>query len=116
VLEGRLLDRWRIRVDGTLAFAENLRLDDKIAQFLARPASAAGRVAIASVVKIPGSDKDVAAVRAIAGDFTGDVGISAWNGLAVARFVAADGANLRRDLMAALTALNVAPLPRLWLN
>jgi len=116
VEQGRLFDRWRIRVDSALAFAETVRLDDKIAQFLARSASAAGGVAIASVVKIPGSDKDVAAVRAIADNFAGEVGISAWNGFAVARFVAADGAVLRRDLTAVLTTLDLAPLPRLWLN
>ena len=32
------------------------------------------------------------------------------------RLVAADGAALRRDLVAVLTALDAAPLPRLWLN
>jgi hypothetical protein len=34
----------------------------------------------------------------------------------VARLCAADGAALRHDLVAVLTALRGAPLPRLWLN
>ena len=42
--------------------------------------------------------------------------MSAWNGLAVVRLMAPDGAMLRHDLMAVLTALNPQPLPRLWLN
>jgi urease accessory protein len=67
-------------------------------------------------MKIPGGDKDIAAVRAMTDNLAGAAGVSAWNGLAVARLVAADGAILRRDLMTVLTALDAAPLPRLWLN
>jgi urease accessory protein len=113
---GHLFDRWRIRVDGALVFAESLRLDGAIAQNLAQRATAAGGAAIASVLKIPATDADVAAIRAREGDFAGEVGVSAFNGLALARLVAADGAILRRDLLGVLTAFNAAPLPRLWLN
>jgi urease accessory protein len=48
--------------------------------------------------------------------FSGEVGVSAWNGFAVARLVARDSAALRRDLVCVLTALGAVPLPRLWLN
>jgi len=116
VLQGHFTDRWRVRVDGALAFAETVRLDGKIAQCLARRAVTGGGVAVASVIKFPGGDKDIAAIRAMADTFAGEVGISAWNGIAVVRLVAVDGAALRRDLMAVLTTLRVAPLPRLWLN
>ena len=75
-----------------------------------------GGVGVASIVKWPGSQSDAEAVRALQDDFAGDVGISCWNGLAVARFVAPDGAALRRDLAAVVTALDAGPLPRLWLN
>jgi urease accessory protein len=83
---------------------------------LAQRAIAKGAVAIASVIKYPGNDDDVAAIRAAADNFAGEVGASAWNGLVVARFVAPDGAALRRDLVAVLTALRADPLPRLWVN
>jgi urease accessory protein len=116
VVAGHFRDRWRVRVDGALIFAETVRLDDKIAQRLAERAVAGGSVAVASVVKIPGDDQSVAAVRAVQDEFAGDVGVSAWNGLAVARLVAPDGAALRRDLIAVVTALGGHPLPRLWLN
>ena len=116
VLEGRLFDRWRVRVGGTLAFAESLRLDGAVAQRLAQQAIAGQGVAIATVLKIPGNDSDAAAVRAMANEFTGEVGVSAWNGLALARLVATDGAALRRDLIGVVTALSAMPLPRLWLN
>jgi urease accessory protein len=116
VKQGLLRDRWRIRRDGALLFAETARLDGMIAKVMAQSAHAAGGVAIASVVKIPGGDDDVAAVQALAEIFAGEVGISAWNGIAVTRFVAKDGATMRRDLMAVLAALSATPLPRLWLN
>lgn len=116
VVLGHLFDRRRVRVDGKLVFAETTRLDGKIAQRLAERAIAGQAVAVASVLKIPGDDEGVAAVRAMQDDFAGEVGVSAWNGLAVARFVAPDGAALRRDLAGVLTVLGAEPLPRLWLN
>jgi urease accessory protein len=116
ITEGLFVDRRRIRVDGTLIFAECNRLDGGIAQCLERRAIAKGGVAVASIIKWPGGETDAEAVRAIQDNFAGEVGVSAWNGLAVARFVAPDGAALRRDLAAVLTALDAGPLPRLWLN
>jgi urease accessory protein len=116
VTDGFFFDRWRIRVDGALLFAETVRLDGRIAEQLARPAVAGGGVAIASVVKIPGDDNAIEAVRALQENFAGEVGVSAWNGLAAARLVASDSAALRHDLARVLTALGGSPLPRLWLN
>ena len=113
---GHFFDRWRVRRDGALVFAESLRLDDTIAEQLRQRAVAGGAVAIASVLKIPGDEEVVAAVRAKEKDFAGEVGVSAWNGLALARLVAPDGAALHRDLIAVLTAFGNMPLPRLWLN
>jgi urease accessory protein len=116
VLQGHLFDRWRVRVGGALVFAETLRLDGAVAQHLARRAVAGESVAIASVIKVPGDETGAAAIRDIANDFVGEVGVSAWNGVLVVRLVAPDGAALHRDLVGALTALNAQPLPRLWLN
>jgi urease accessory protein len=116
VVSGNLFDRWRVRVGGRLAFAETIRLDGAIAQQLTQRAVAGGGIAVASVLKLPANDHDVAAVRAMQEHYAGEVGISAWNGLAAARLVAPDGAALRRDLVAVLTALGAGPLPRLWVN
>jgi urease accessory protein len=116
VTSGELFDRWRLRVGGTLVFAETLRLGGAVAERLAKRASANGGVAVASVLKWPGDDASIAAVRGIAQDCRGEVGVSAWNGLALARLVAPDGASLRRDLFAVVTALGGTTPPRLWLN
>lgn len=115
VLQGHLFDRWRVRVGRALIFAETLRLDGAIARQLARRAVGGDGIAIASVIKFPGDESGAAAVRDIENDFAGEVGVSAWNSLLVARLVASDGAALHRDLTCVLTALK-APLPRLWLN
>ena len=113
VEQGAFSDRWRLRRDGALVFAETVRLDGRIAEKLAKPAVASGGVAIATVLAVPGDESMVARVRAQT--FCGEVGASAWNGLAVVRLCAKDGASLRRDLAAVVTAMG-GRLPRLWLN
>jgi urease accessory protein len=114
--EGHFSDRWRVRRGGVLVFAESLRLHGAIAQRLGQRAVAGAAVALASVLKVPADDSAVAAVRAKESEFAGEVGVSAWNGLALARLVAPDGAALHRDLIAVLSAFGNMPLPRLWLN
>ena len=114
VAQGCLFDRWRVRRGGRLIHAEGVRLDGAIVEKLAAPAIAKGGVAIATVLMVHGDDAVVAAVRALGDRLRGEVGASSWNGLAVVRFCAADGAALRHDLMQVLAALNVTPLPHLW--
>jgi urease accessory protein len=116
VTEGQVSDRWRVRRDGWLIFAETLKLDGAIAQKLSEKAVAGGGVAIATLLVIPGDDTLASTLRALDDRFAGEVGISAWNGMAVARFCARDGAALRRDLVLVLNALNLGALPRLWSN
>jgi urease accessory protein len=111
--QGAFTDRWRVRRDGRLIFAETVRLDGAIADMLAQRPVAGGGVAIATVLAVPGDDAMVERFRAQT--FCGEAGVSAWNGLAVARLCAKDGASLRRDLATAVVALGGA-LPRLWLN
>jgi urease accessory protein len=113
IREGLFADRWRLHREGQLIFAENVRLGGSIAGKLASPAVAAAGVAVATVLVSPCGDDKIAAVRAL--QWTAEVGISAWNGIAVARLVAADGAALRRDLIALLSALGTN-VPRLWLQ
>jgi urease accessory protein len=115
VAAGVLIDRWRLRRGGRLVYADGVRLDGDIAAALASRASAGGAVALATVVVAPGNDEFVAAVRSRQDDFRGEVGVSAWHGIAVVRLVARDGAALRHDLVCALGAAG-ATLPRLWLN
>ena len=113
VEQGAFTDRWRVRRDGRLVFAETVRLDGAIARMLAEPAWPA--VASPSPPCSPCRAMQAMVERARAQTFCGEVGISAWNGLAVARLCAKDGASLRRDLATVITALG-GTLPRLWLE
>jgi urease accessory protein len=114
--QGALVDRWRMRRGGKLAFAEQIRLDGNIDARLARPAVARGGVAIGTALIVPGDEALVERVREAAADFGGEVGISAWNGFAMVRFCAQDAARLRADMMTVLARVSPAALPRLWLQ
>ena len=113
--EGCFTDRWRVRRAGKLVFVDSVRLDGRIADRLDRPAVAAGSNAIATALIAPCHDEAVDVVRALEERFAGEVGVSAWNGIALVRFCARDGAALRHDLIVVLAALN-ANVPRLWLQ
>jgi urease accessory protein len=110
---GMFADRWRLRREGRLIFADNARLDSAIAEKLSASAVAAGGIAAATVLIAPADEAMIAAVRAL--DFVGEAGISAWSGIALARLCARDGASLRHDLIAVLAALR-QDVPRLWLQ
>src|SRR5262249_1248973 len=115
VKEGLLFDRWRLRRDGKLIHAEAMRLDGGISAKLAQGAVAKGSTAVATILAVPG-DATAGSLRVLADQLRGEVGASAWNGLAVVRLCAVDGQGLRHGLVAFLTALRRAALPRLWLN
>lgn len=110
---GHLHDRWRIRRDGRLIFADDLRVEGDIAARLAaQPAMAGGR-AMATVLfagTVPERFLDQA--RAIIGP---SGGASAWNGKFLARLVEETGLALRRRLEPLLTLLlGGRPLPKVW--
>jgi urease accessory protein len=116
MLTGSFADRWRLRRGGRLVFAETVRLDGDIGAKLARPAVAKGGVAIGTALIVPGDEAQVARIREASGSLSGEVGISAWNGFAMARFCAQDAAKLRADMIAVLGSIGGPALPRLWLN
>ena len=116
MLHGEFVDRWRLRRAGKLAFAETVRLDGDIGAKLALPAIARGGVAIGTALIVPGDEAVVERIREVSETFGGEVGISAWNGFAMARFCAQDAARLRADMISVLGRASGVPLPRLWLN
>ena len=116
MLHGEFVDRWRLRRGGKLVFAETIRLDGEVGEKLARPAIAKGGVAIGTALIVPGDEAVVERIREASESFGGEVGISAWNGFAIARFCAQDAARLRADMMVVLGRASGMALPRLWLN
>jgi len=113
--QGEFVDRWRLSRGGKLVFAETVRLDGNIGAKLGRSAVADGGAAIGTALIVPGDEALVERIREASESLSGEVGISAWNGFAMARFCAQDAARLRADMMAVLARTGAA-LPRLWLN
>jgi urease accessory protein len=116
MLRGEFIDRWRMRRGGRLVFAENIKLDGDIGEKLAMPVIAKGGVAVGTALIVPGDQALVDRIGELSSSFGGEVGLSAWNGFAMARFCAQDAARLRADMMAVLGRATASVLPRLWLN
>jgi urease accessory protein len=120
-----LTDRIRIRQGGRLILADATRTHGDLAALMARAGTFADARAMATLVAVtPEAEAMVARLRDALGDgrlpesgLEGAVeaGVSAWNGLVLARLLAMDGARLRQAVMVALGILrNDAPLPRVW--
>lgn len=116
VRSGALRDSWRVRQGGKLIYAEGTQLRGPIAQDLNEAAVANGGVAVATALIVPADESLIDAIHGLNSEFRGEVGASAWNGRAVLRFCAQDGASLRHDITCALSAIRIGPLPRLWIN
>ncbi len=116
MMQGSFTDRWRLRRGGKLLFAETIRLDGEVGAKLARPAVANDGVAIGTALIVPGDETLVERIREVSVGFGGEVGVSAWNGFAMARFCAQDAARLRADMITVLGRASPSALPRLWLQ
>ena len=110
---GSLHDRWRVRRDSKLIFADDLRLNGNIAEITASAATLGGRSAFATVFYAGNEfERLLAPVRDALGE---DGGASAWNGKLVVRLAAISGLLLRRRLEPILTLLlGGQPLPKAW--
>jgi urease accessory protein len=112
-----LSDQWRVRRGGQLVFADALRIDEREGAVLRRRASLNGARALASLLYVaPDAEARLDEVRGLLAGLGDDVeaGASAWDDLMTVRFLAADGAALRRALVAFLLPFRDAPLPRVW--
>lgn len=110
---GALHDRWRIRRDGRLLFAEDFRISGEIAAQLSRPAMLAGRTAMATVLYATREpERLLDAARILTGE---DGGASAWNGKLLIRLAAVSGLALRQRLEPLLSLLiGGHSLPKVW--
>jgi urease accessory protein len=113
-----LVDRWRIRRDGRLVFADTLRLKGDPVAILAGGATGGGAAAMATIVRAaPGVGSAIDAVRSRLDALDGsgvEAGASAFDGLVVVRLLARDGRALRNALEPTLQHLLGRPLPRVW--
>ncbi len=114
---GYIRDSIRMRRAGRLIWQDTVRLDGDIDALLRRPALANGAGAVANLVHVaPEAERLVDAVRAALENVPAESGVSAWNGMLVARLLAAGAAPLRKAVTAALGTLRDGRvLPRVWL-
>jgi urease accessory protein len=92
----------RLHRDGRLLLHDAIRMDGAVAATLQRPAIAGGARAVATLVHVaPDAEAAVAALRAALAHVGAQCGVSAWDGMLVARMLAADGASLRAAVLAA---------------
>jgi len=113
VMQGLLRDRWRVRREGRLIFADDLRLEGRVCETALGAPLLSGACAFAAVLLVAEeAEQLLPAVRAAIGEAGG---ASAFDGKLLARIVAADGLTLRRILIPTLEILRRGePLPRVW--
>lgn len=110
IAQARLSDRWRIRQDGKLIFADDLR-------FAGRPPASTATLrdarAFATVLLVaPQAEEMVEKLCTVLGE---NGAASAWSGKIIARLAARDGFELRKSLIPALAVMTGgAALPKTW--
>jgi urease accessory protein len=114
---GAFRDRWRIRRDGRLVFAEEVRLEGEIGHVLGRPAGGGGGRMAATILHVaPDAEQKLEGVRMgieSAPDAV-ECGASAWNGMLIVRMLAAEPARGRGALARVLGELRGRAMPRVW--
>lgn len=116
-----LRDRILIRRNGRMILHDATRLQGEVGALMGRAGTFADARAMGTVVAVrPDAERFVAPLRAALGqsllpDHSLEAGVSAWNGLVLARLLARDGAALRRAVILVLTILREgSALPRVW--
>ncbi len=119
--DARIHDRWRLRRDGKLIWADDFRLSGNIDKRRRGPALLDGAVAVATLIYVAND------AETYAGPVKGQLrrcrcraGASTRPGLIICRFLADDALILRHDVEEFLLAFRTAlherhrPLPRVW--
>lgn len=112
VRSGLLRDRWRIRRDNRLVFADDLHFHGAIDRMSRAAAVLGGARAFSTILcQRPDAAACLGDIRRLVG---AGGGASAFEGLIVVRIVAESGFALRKRLLPVLSALAKEPLPRIW--
>ena len=115
VEQGSFQDRWFIRRQGRIIFAESVKLEGDVAGKLAEPAVGDGATAIATVLHVaPNAERRLTSARRALARATSECGASAWDGVLVARFVSRDALAVRRDAAHLASRFLKDGLPRIW--
>ncbi len=114
-ISGCLADRWRLRRDGKLVFADDLRLEGGIGATLDRKSCGAGARATALLLHIaPDAEALLEPLRDSLANAPCQAGASAWNGLVAVRLLSVAPEHMRAALKPLLEILRGRPAPRVW--
>jgi urease accessory protein len=115
VVEGLVEDRWRVRRDGELIYADTFRLAGAVAETMKRPSVLGDDLALANVLYVaPDAEARLDEARGYLEGSRGTCGASAWNGMLITRFLAPSVELLRRDVVGLVTAFRGMAMPRVW--
>lgn len=114
-------DRWRLRRDGVLIWADDFRLAGDLEALRHRPSLLDGARALATLIYVADDAPDhLEAVREMLSASISRAGVSERPGLLICRFLGPDGFVLRRDVEKFLLSFRTIihgrpyPLPRVW--
>ena len=112
--QGLFRDRWRIRRDGRLIHAEEMRLEGAVAEISEARAVLSGARAFATVLFCgEAAEAQLEPARRLLSGADG--GVSQWRGKLVARLAAPDGFALRKMLVPLISHLhNRGSVPKVW--
>ena len=116
-MSGLLRDRWRIRRNAQLIFADESALEGAIGALLDRPALGGGARAVGLIVRIGTGQADhLDGLRAVLEARVDKVeaGASLVGDVLVGRLLARSPADLRDAMVEALQALGAIPMQRIW--
>lgn len=113
IKSGSIRDRWFVRRDGKLIFADAIRLSGDVSALTGRSAVLAGNTAFSTLVYCGGApERFLDRLRDVLGDFGA---ASAFDGKLLARIACPDGMSLRTVLIGAIGVMQDGrPLPRIW--
>lgn len=119
---GRISDRWRIRIDGRLAFADHFLVDDqltdRVGQYLDRAAVANTAHCVATVAIVSADCENIVNnLRELATPADATVAATCLDRLAVVRILATDSRAMRSvvgQIVASLDGTFDIDLPRVW--
>lgn len=112
-------DTWRVYQDDKLVHAEATRLSGDVVKLMQGKSTVNGALAVATILFVaPDAEVRLEQARALLdrnNDADGvDAAASAWNGKLVVRFLAANAAAMRRELMQFLRGFRGCDCPRVW--
>ncbi len=114
-LAGSFRDRWRIRRNRRLIFAEEMRIDGDMTGALDRPAVGGGARASAIFVHIaPDGPARLDEIRASLANAPCEWGASTWNGMVVVRLLSPSPEKVRGAITSLLQSFRGRDAPRVW--